>query len=104
MLNLPGRALINRYPLSPHQLSIGMIVPVRSTYGRSQPEAIILEPRENVVSLGEAFTATSQEPWLRLRHPKFTVPAGRYIELIYDASLLEPLSRPILRFLKAEIF
>ena len=69
---------------------------------RFSPEApladgISLVPERDVV-VGDdgALIATSREPWLRL------VPGGgasidRWVELIYEASLIAPLARPLLR-------
>jgi GT2 family glycosyltransferase len=66
-----------------------------------RPKSIALEPTRDIALVDGAYVATSNEPWLRIdyRGPSL---AGRWIELIYDASLLEPLARPILRCLTEE--
>ena len=73
----------------------------RSSPGETRPEAIALEPARDVTRLDGALIATSREPWLRLDMDVAAV-AGHWVELIYDASLIEPLARPILRCLTPE--
>ena len=54
-------------------------------------------PHRDVTGKSGYYTALSDEPWLRLlcEPAKFS---GRWIRLIYSSSLLEPLCRPLLRF------
>jgi O-antigen biosynthesis protein len=82
----------------------GMTSIFRSPLGNLPPQAAILAPQADVTRVGDDFLASSREPWLRLEHPKRQALAGRYIELVYDSSLLEPPSRPVLRFLKKDSF
>ena len=63
-------------------------------------ETITLVPERDVIGLDGKRIATSREPWLRLEFAG-GVPANRWIELIYEASLVDPLARPLLRCLTA---
>ncbi len=63
-------------------------------------ETITLVPERDVIGLDGKRIATSHEPWLRLEFAG-GVPANRWIELTYEASLVDPLARPLLRCLTA---
>ncbi|MFZ2110005.1 MAG: hypothetical protein WAV18_32310, partial [Roseiarcus sp.] len=64
-------------------------------------ETITLVPERDVIGLDGKRIATSHEPWLRLEFAG-GVPANRWIELTYEASLVDPLARPLLRCLTAQ--
>src|ERR1700733_13897819 len=63
-------------------------------------ETITLVPERDVIGLDGKRIATSHEPWLRLEFAG-GVPANRWIELTYEASLVDPLARPLLRCVTA---
>jgi GT2 family glycosyltransferase len=63
-------------------------------------ETITLVPERDVIGLDGKTIATSHEPWLRLAFVG-GAPANRWIELTYEASLVDPLARPLLRCLTA---
>jgi GT2 family glycosyltransferase len=69
--------------------------------GETGADAVALVPERDVIGLDGARIATSKEPWLRLSIAG-RVPANCWIELTYEASLLEPLARPLLRCLTAD--
>jgi GT2 family glycosyltransferase len=71
------------FPIAPDEAGAG---PIR------------LVPERDVVLLDGGGIATSREPWLRLEMAR-GVPANRWVELIYEASLVDPLARPLLRCL-----
>jgi len=50
----------------------------------------------NVAPSAGGWEATGAEPWLRCDVPPS---AGRWVRLVYAAGLLEPLTRPLLRFI-----
>ncbi len=73
-----------------------MALHFQSSLADPRSEAVTVEPACDVALVDGAYLATSNEPWLRITNQNRSL-AGRWIELIYDASLVEPLARPILR-------
>ena len=74
-----------------------MAPPSRFSPEASLADEIPLAPERDVV-IGDdgARVATSREPWLRLVLGG-GAPVNRWVELIYEASLIAPLARPLLR-------
>jgi O-antigen biosynthesis protein len=77
-----------------------MAHPFSSSPDETGADAVALVPERDVICLDGARIATSREPWLRLSIAG-RVPANRWIELTYEASLVDPLARPLLRCLTA---
>ena len=77
-------------------LFISMNVLSRSSVADSRALATSLQPVRDVTLDDGEFTATSREPWLRLGNGAPTL-SGRWVELIYEASLLDDVARPVLR-------
>src|SRR5579872_7276456 len=73
-----------------------MVFPFSSPATGLCDDSVPLRPARDVVVASRGFVATSREPWLRLEVDAESV-TGRWIELTYDGSLLQPLARPILR-------
>ena len=71
-----------------------------STTAFQEPTPPFLEPVLNVGKEGKLFRALSAEPWLRLR---LALPprGGQWVRMEYQSSFLDPLVRPILRFISA---
>ena len=53
----------------------------------------------NVAAVAGGWEATGPEPWLRCDTPPS---AGRWVRLAYAAGLLDPLTRPVLRFVGSQ--
>ena len=64
--------------------------------------ACLLSAGQNVDVCKSIWTATGTEPWLDLVGVDIAHCAGRFIELVYSASLLDEPVRPVLRFFASD--